>query len=231
MNVEARLTSTWRNRMLFIALMILGVAAWFFYDGIITWPNEAERYERYRALGEEMVASGDAPEVDSPEVQLAWERLARQEDFSEKVPSERTEEDIAGQFKWGTGVGLVGLAFLGWVFWNQTLRIRSDEDYVYSARGKKVPWGAFTGVDRSKWEKKGIAVAEYELDGKKGRMVLDDYKFAPAEDIIVEIERRLGIEYKSPKEAVATEAAGSETETPAKATPAEESPSEEKNQP
>tara|TARA_B110000438_G_scaffold172289_2_gene164684 strand:- start:1572 stop:1718 length:147 start_codon:yes stop_codon:yes gene_type:complete len=48
MNVETKLTSTWRNRMLFVGFMIVGVAAWFFYDGLVAWPAEAERYTEYK---------------------------------------------------------------------------------------------------------------------------------------------------------------------------------------
>lgn len=212
MNVETKLTSTWRNRMLFVGFMIVGVAAWFFYDGLVTWPDEAERYREYKTMSDSMVASGQAVNEEATEITLAWKKVAKEKGYPDKVPSERTDDDIAGQFKWGAGTGLVGLIFVAWVFWNQTLKIRSDEQFVYSARGKKVAWGDFTKVDRTKWEKKGIAVAHFTENGKDGKIVLDDYKFAPAEDIILEIERRLGVTYVSPADREAAEGEDSSTE-------------------
>jgi hypothetical protein len=200
MNVDTRLTGTWRNRMLFVVVMILGFSAWFFYDGMVTWPAEAERYEEWLSVARAELGRDLEEGSIPPEAKLAWERHAKEKGWSSKIPKERTEEDIAGQFKWGTGVGLVGLGFLAWVLWNQTLHIRADDQFVYSARGKKVPWEAFTGMDRAKWEKKGIAVALYEENGAEKRLVLDDYKFGGTEPIIVEIERRLGIEYVPPKD-------------------------------
>ncbi len=198
MNLETRLTATWRNRFLFVALMIIGFAAWFFYDGLVTWPAEAQRFEEYDRIATEMMERGEASGRESREVKMAWERFAEAQGWSKKTPSERTDEDIQGQFTWGTGTGLVGLLFLGWVLWHQTLKIRADDQFVYSARGKPVPWESIKRVDRSKWEKKGIAVAIYEEAGKEKKLILDDYKFAGAEAIIKEIERRLGVEYTSP---------------------------------
>jgi hypothetical protein len=217
MTVDTRLTATWRNRMLFVSLMILGGAGWFLYDGLFTWPNEAERYEAWiqvarGEMGREL-EDGTIP----PEARLAWERFAKEKGWSTGIPKERTEEDIAGQFKWATGLGLFGFGFFAWVMWNQTLHIRSDDEAVYSARGKKVAWDAFTGMDRAKWEKKGIAVALYKEGGAEKKMILDDYKFGGTEAIILEIERRLGIEYIPPKDEDEDEAAVAEAEeTPKK---------------
>lgn len=162
-------------------------------------------------ISDAMIASGAVLDEDAPEITLAWKKIAKENGFPEKVPSERTDGDIAGQFKWGVGTALIGFAFIAWVLWNQTLKIRSNDEFVYSARGKKVAWADFKSVDRTKWEKKGIAVAIYEENGKAGKMILDDYKFAPAEDVILEIERRLGVTYVSPadREKEAAEAAAS----------------------
>ena len=200
MKVETRLTGTWRNRMLFIAVMIIGFGAWFFYDGLVGWPAEQERYLVYDEIATRMIEAGEAGGRDSLEVKRAWKAEAEARGWNgDKTPKERTEEKIAAQlFPWGSITAGVGLVFLGWILWNQTLNVRSDDQFVYGTNKKGVPWEAFTGMDRSKWEKKGIAVALYQEDGKEKRLVLDDYKFAGAEAIILEIERRLGIEYVPP---------------------------------
>lgn len=202
MIVDTRLTGTWRNRMLFVALMILGGAGWFLYDGIVTWPREAERHQAWLQVAHDAMGRELEEGAIPPEAKIAWEHFAKKQGWSTSIPKDRTPDDIAGQFRWSTGLAVIGFSFLAWVLWNQTLHIRCDEEAVYSARGKKVLWGSFTGMDRAKWEKKGIAVALYEEGGKKKKLILDDYKFGGTEPIILEIEKRLGIEYVSPKDDV-----------------------------
>jgi hypothetical protein len=46
-------------------------------------------------------------------------------------------------------------------------------------------------IDRKQWQKKGIAYAIYEVDGKQKRLCLDDHKFKGCEAIILEADRRI----------------------------------------
>ena len=50
MDVVARVSKEWRRRMLFMFFLIFGIAAWFFYDGYILWPDEAHRHIEYLAV-------------------------------------------------------------------------------------------------------------------------------------------------------------------------------------
>ena len=59
--------------------------------------------------------------------------------------------------------------------------------------GTRVPFRAITGLGKKRWDSKGIAVVRYELQGRKGEFIVDDYKFEaePARKILDEIESEL----------------------------------------
>ena len=56
-----------------------------------------------------------------------------------------------------------------------------------------MPFRAITGLGKKRWDSKGIAVVRYELQGRKGEFIVDDYKFEaePARKILDEIESEL----------------------------------------
>jgi hypothetical protein len=177
--------------MLFMFAMLFGCALWFLTDGYIIWPNEAERYEAYAEIRDEMLETGKAQTEESEELKVAWRRHARETEVSEKIPKERTPEAIQEQVVIGWSLVLVSLAFGGWVAWNHRLSIRAEGNTVIGASGQQVDLDAIIATDRKKWKKKGIAYAIYEENGKKKRLCLDDHKFAGAEEILLEAERRI----------------------------------------
>ena len=191
MKVHARISKEWRRRMLFMFAMLFGCALWFLTDGYIIWPNEAERYEAYAEIRDEMLDSGKAQSEESEELKVAWRRYAREADLSEKIPKERTDEAIREQKVIGWFLVGVSLLFGGWVAWNHRLSIRAEGNTVIGASGQTVDLDSIIATDRKKWKKKGIAYAIYEANGKKKRLCLDDHKFAGAEEILLEAERRI----------------------------------------
>ena len=50
MEVNARISTEWRKRMLFMFFMIFGIAAWFLSDGYYFWPNEDKRFDEYTEI-------------------------------------------------------------------------------------------------------------------------------------------------------------------------------------
>ena len=81
------------------------------------------------------------------------------------------------------------------IYWVTQIRriVKTDDDAVYTAAGNRVPFTAITGVGKKQWETKGIARVRYEIEGRKGEFVVDDYKFdtAPSRTILKEIEEKL----------------------------------------
>lgn len=193
MQVHARISKEWRRRMLFMFAMLFGVSLWFLTDGYIIWPKEGERYEAYAEIRDEMLESGKAENEESEELRIAWKRYAREADVSEKIPKERTAEAIQEQLVIGWFLVVVSLGFGGWVAWNHRLSIRADGETITGASGQRVELDSIIATDRKKWKNKGIAYAIYQEDGKEKRLCLDDHKFAGAEEILLEAERRIKV--------------------------------------
>lgn len=191
MQVHARISKEWRRRMLFMFAMLFGSAAWFLTDGYVIWPKEAERYEAYAEIRDEMLESGKAENEESEELRIAWKRYAREADVSEKVPKERTPEAIREQVVIGWSLMVIAGLFGAWVAWNHKLSVRAEGETIIGASGQRVELDSIIATDRKKWKKKGIAYAIYEEGGKEKRLCLDDHKFAGAEEILLEAERRI----------------------------------------
>ena len=189
--VNARISKEWRRRMLSMLLMISAIAAWFLVDGYVIWPAEAERYEAYAEIRDQMIEDGMAVDEESVDIRLKWREYAEKADLSPKVPKERTDGAIKEQLLIGWSMTTICLLYAGWIAWNHKLSIRTEGDTVIGASGQRVELDSITSIDRAKWENKGIAYAIYEAGGKQKRLCLDDHKFAGAEVIILEAERRI----------------------------------------
>ena len=81
----------------------------------------------------------------------------------------------------GLGIALVpaSLAMVGWVLWSSRGQVVLDDaDLLHMPGHPPVPLDAITQVDRARWDRKGIAFAEYQLpDGTAGRLRLDDFLY------------------------------------------------------
>ena len=196
--------------MLIMFAMLFGVSLWFLTDGYIIWPKEGQRYEAYAEIRDEMLESGKAENEESEEIRVAWRRYAREADVSEKVPKERTADAITEQVVIGWSLLAVSLTFGAWVAWNHRLSVRAEGETIIGVSGERVELDSIIATDRKKWKNKGIAYAIYEVDGKTKRLCLDDHKFAGAEEILLEAERR--IEARAEKDTSGTEESSEKSE-------------------
>ncbi len=175
----ATLSSTWKKRMGFIILFCVGLGLYFFYDGAIGYPKKNEAFLKHKELKEAGRES-------------AWPATAKRHGWDVTPPEKLHDEgDLMGQYVFGTVTLALGGCAIAWVAmcWKRTLR--SDAEAVYGDTGVRVPFSEMRSVDRRKWDTKGIAVVLYERDGKKRRLVLDDYKYAGGEKILQEVEQYL----------------------------------------
>ena len=191
MEVNARISTEWRKRMLFMFFMIFGIAAWFLSDGYYFWPNEDKRFDEYTEILDGLVESGKAEDAESSSVQIAWQRHAREQGYKSKVPKERTDSAIGEQRVIGWVMMGGSLVFLAWIGWNHTRSVRAEGEIVIGASGERVELDSIVATDRKKWKNKGIAYAIYEVAGKQKRLCLDDHKFAGCEAILLEAEKRI----------------------------------------
>ncbi len=191
MEVNARISTEWRKRMLFMFFMIFGIAAWFISDGYYFWPNEDKRFDEYTEILDGLVEAGKAADAESSSVQIAWQRHAREQGYKSKVPKERTDSAIGEQRVIGWVMMGGSLVFLAWIGWNHTRSVRAEGEIVIGASGERVELDSIVATDRKKWKNKGIAYAIYEVAGKQKRLCLDDHKFAGCEAILLEAEKRI----------------------------------------
>jgi hypothetical protein len=195
MPAEARITPTWKKQKFFVAVMLIGFGGWFFFDGLVGYPRANERYKTWKKFH-------DANQDDQWYVladkngwkRNEWPDFLADHHLTAKPPEVAYGPDkINGQYTFGSlGVLLGGIIL---VYWATQVRrvVRTDEEAVYTAGGKRVPFGAITGVGKKKWDSKGIAKVRYELDGRRGEFIVDDYKFdtEPSRKILAEIEEKL----------------------------------------
>lgn len=181
MPAEARISSIWKKQKLFISIFLLAVGGWFFWDGAVAYPRSNERWLKYEEFEQAKNMSG-------------WREYARSRGWvTEKPHKFHKPADIVGQYVCGGVVALIGAIVL--VYWlTQKGRIlRSDGEAVYTPAGTRVPFDAITGLGLKQWDSKGIARVRYQLNGKQGQFVIDDYKFEPdpTRQIFAEIEAKL----------------------------------------
>ena len=191
MEVVARISKEWRRRMLFMFFMIFGIAAWFFYDGYILWPDEAQRHVEYHEIKDTLIEAGDAVDEESTSVRLAWERHAREMDYRRNIPKERMDDDIREQREIGWVMIIGALLYGVWIAWNHTRQVSAEGDIVIGASGERVDINSITAIDRKKWKDKGIAYGIYEEGGKQRRLCLDEHKFRGCEAIMIEADQRI----------------------------------------
>lgn len=165
--------------MFFITSFCVAVGFWFLYDGAFGFPKKNEVFTAHKSFVEE----GRAGE---------WPRFAKSRGWDSKPPERLYgPADLMGQFALGAVSLMAGLCTIIWMSMCWRRKLSSDTEAVYSDTGVRVPFEAMRSVDRKKWESKGIAVVFYEADGKKRKLVLDDYKYIGGEQILNEVEQHL----------------------------------------
>ena len=62
--------------------------------------------------------------------------------------------------------------------------------------GQELEFSEITSLDKKKWKAKGIAKVKYQREGRKRRLVLDDWKYStePTVEILRDVEANIGLE-------------------------------------
>lgn len=188
MPAEARVTPIWKKQKLFIAVFLLVIGGWFLWDGTVGYPRSNERWdaqEKYEKAGK----IGE------------WPAYAKSRGWTAEKPHKfHKAEDITVQIALAGALGVLGVIALAFWYLQKSRIVRSDEEAVYAPNGTRVPFGSITGLGKKKWDEKGLATVRYEIAGRRGQFVLDDYKFDrdPTHQILAEIEEKLGAKSPSP---------------------------------
>ncbi len=181
MSVTARITPIWKKQKLFVGVFLLLFGGYFYWDGAVGWPRSNARFLKHQ----EFSKAGDLD---------GWKTYASQQGWSAKPPEKlHTQGDIKGQFLFGTMATVGGVIAL--LYWLTQIgrRIAIDDEAVTSPTGRRIPFTAITGLGLKKWETKGLAIVRYEVNGRAGRFVIDDYKYdtEAAHTVVDELKRHL----------------------------------------
>lgn len=161
--------SWYRKARYIMAIIVFGCAAWFAYDGWIGYPNKNKQVDEYEARKEK------AP-------------FARMDDLS-----------IAIQKILAVSLPVVGIGIIVWLRYNSRGTFRLKDDVLYAPGHPPIPLDAIRQIDKSKWEKKGIAYIDYEIESPiakeaaSGTVTLDDFVYDqdPIDAIMAAIEAKV----------------------------------------
>ena len=189
MNLTAKISREWRDRMIIVLLMLLGSSAWFFYDGAVAYPKYNIKADAYAELQR-------VYQADETLLKEKWKALAIENHWDpEDVPKKRKDE--AQQFRWGSGLLVISVAFLLWMLREMHRVILADDEKFIGITRAVIPFNALReirfdsvfGVDKRRWDKKGIAVVFYKTEkGGRASALIDEYKYAGSERLLERCE-------------------------------------------
>jgi hypothetical protein len=192
-----------------MGIVAIGFAFYCLYDGMIGYPSQrAWGFEQFKTDYKSLFEPPNDPSVSVTEFEAqpdkerrgAWLHYAHERGI-------KGAAEVTMQFVMAAISGLVGLFLLSIPLRARGQWIELDDTTLRSSRGDQIPVDQIEQIDKRKWRNKGLAKITY-LDGnRKRRFILDDMKFMrdPTDDIMFEIEQRVGIENITggPPEAVA----------------------------
>lgn len=166
--IVARAGAYYRNTRYIFCAVLLAMGGWFAYDGFVTYPRQNETHRLH-------VLDPQQNPQDAPA---------------------RSASDIRLQKILGAVMPLAALALLVRTLHHSRGAYRLTGDILRVPGHPDVPLSAITQIDKSKWDRKGIAHLNYELpSGQKGTITLDDFVYdrPPTDRILETIEAKLGV--------------------------------------
>ena len=150
MPIRANISPGFTWRLSLVAVFCFGMALWFLFDGLVTYPRQSERALEYQRLEEE----GRLDE---------WEGLAQKRGWSTENPGEpKTEADSYGQFIFAGLLVPPGLIFVFRFLRARKRWVEATETGLRASWGQQLDFEQIVGLDKRQWAKKGIAKVIYE---------------------------------------------------------------------
>jgi hypothetical protein len=166
--IVARGATYYRVTRYIFSLVLLAMGAWFAYDGFHNWPRQNELHLLH---------------VRDPAA------------YPQDYPA-RNSASIALQKFLGIALPIGGVGLIAWTLYSSRGAYRLAGDVLSVPGHPEVPLSSVTQIDKSKWDRKGIAKLDYELPtGQTGRVTLDDFVYdrPPTDRILELIEAKLGV--------------------------------------
>jgi hypothetical protein len=166
--IVARGGTYYRVTRYLFCVVLVGSGLWFGYDGFVRYP----RYNELHLLHVRNPAS-----------------------YPQDYPM-HNGSSILLQKILGGALPLAALGLLVWTLYRSRGAYRLADDVLSVPGHPDVPLSNITQIDKSLWDRKGIARLDYELpSGQRGKVTLDDFIYdrPPTDRILETIEAKLGV--------------------------------------
>jgi len=188
-NVVARASREYRFKRLIIVAMLVGMGAWFGYDGFIGWPKENQQIKDIEGSIEP--ARREIERTTDPERRRS--ETAKVVELEAKLGKlqKHSESDLGLQRILCYTLPPLGFVVLGWSLYRSRGSYRLSNKTLHAPGHPPVPLDAIRSIDKTDWDRKGIAHVNYELaNGDKGTVTLDDFIYdrPPTDEIFRWIE-------------------------------------------
>ena len=179
--IVARASNEYRLKRLVIVIMLVGSGLWFAYDGYIGWPGENQRIADLKKQQEAARQANDDSKVIHLSTQIK----------NINSGNVHSETDLTWQKRLAFSLPPLGLFVLVWSLYHSRGAYRLADNVLSVPGHAPVPLNAIRSIDRTDWDRKGIAWINYELpNGVAKSACLDDfiYQRKPTDDIFKHIE-------------------------------------------
>ena len=187
MTLRANFSKSWLRRYLWVAAICFAGVAWCLYDGLVAYPRQLEIARAYEGLQRE--------DPTGLTLEKRWRELTESRGWSDETPrkAEEIEHGISQQWMMAAIAFLIGFPVLLIYFRSRGSWVESTENGLRTSWGQAVDFGQVTRLDKTRWQKKGIARAVYSDGGRQRTFVFDDFKFErePIGKILERLEGRL----------------------------------------
>lgn len=178
--IVARAGRYYRNARFVMVLGLVIMGAYFAYDG----------YKGYPARNAE-IARIEKELNETPKDSPRWIELEQQQ---RKLGKPKSDTDIGLQKVLGYVLPVLAIAYMVYFLRKSRGEIRLADDVLTAPGHPLVPLSTVTSVDNRLWKKKGIATVNYDAEGRRGTIVLDDfvYQQTPIDAIYDRLLERTG---------------------------------------
>ncbi|HEX8524595.1 MAG TPA: hypothetical protein VF669_20230 [Tepidisphaeraceae bacterium] len=192
--IVARADKRYRNKHLIFAIATIAFGLWFAYDGWIGWPKHNQEVRGVQRGIEEAGQKND---------------LKKQQELKEKIASmhkEYTETDILIQRLLALVLPAAGLAYGIWTLHATRGQYRLAGNTLEVPGYPPIDLVDIHRIDKTRWERKGIAVVHYRAHHpqRDRTFKLDDFAYerGPTDQIFERIDYYLAPPAEFPPESI-----------------------------
>ena len=172
MTIRAKYDNRYLWRYALIVFVGVGWALYCAYDLTFKYPVELEQAKVYHE---------QLKDLDERERQAQWDKICQENGWGQVRTSprkpEKVEEVISLNYLQGIVALIIGLPPVFFILFSVGSWVEGDQQGIRTSWKQEFQFDDVKVLDKKKWEKKGIARAEYEQNGKRGIFVFDDFKY------------------------------------------------------